>query len=228
MKAKWGALMVDGRGKAGGHVMSKNRGGAYMRTKVTPSNPQTTSQQTTRSSLSSFAQSFRSLTQLQIAGWNNAVQNFKGTNIFGDVVNPSGINLYVKLNTLLALVGAAALTDAPLPGEVASLLTLSGAAAAGAGTFTVAFTPTPVPADHSLVILASKQFSPGVSAFKGKSTVIKIVAAAGASPSNVFAAYTAKYGSLIEGQKIAIEAFFVNEITGQKSISLHNSLVVAA
>ncbi len=157
--------MVDGRGKAGGHVMSKNRGGAYMRTKVTPSNPQTTSQQTTRSSLSSFAQSFRSLTQLQIAGWNNAVQNFKGTNIFGDVVNPSGINLYVKLNTLLALVGAAPLTDAPLPGEVASLLTLSGAAAAGAGTFTVAFTPTPVPADHSLVILASKQFSPGVSAF---------------------------------------------------------------
>jgi len=41
MKMKFGAIVVDGRGKIGGHVASKNRGGAYLRTKVTPSNPQT-------------------------------------------------------------------------------------------------------------------------------------------------------------------------------------------
>ena len=39
MKIKFGSEVVDGRGKIGGHVYSKNKGGAYKRTKVTPSNP---------------------------------------------------------------------------------------------------------------------------------------------------------------------------------------------
>ena len=30
MKMKWGALVVDGRGKIGGQVASKNRAGAYL------------------------------------------------------------------------------------------------------------------------------------------------------------------------------------------------------
>ena len=49
MKIKWGALVVDGRGKLGGHVAAQNRGGSYLRTKVTPSNPQTTFQTGVRS-----------------------------------------------------------------------------------------------------------------------------------------------------------------------------------
>ena len=40
-KIKFGMMMTDASGKLGGQVFSKNRGGSYVRTKVTPTNPQT-------------------------------------------------------------------------------------------------------------------------------------------------------------------------------------------
>jgi hypothetical protein len=228
MKAKFGAIVVDGRGKAGGHVFSKNRGGSYMRTKVTPSNPQSASQQSTRASLTRFAQGFRALTAEQIAGWNAAVENFKSTNIFGDIKNPSGINLYVRLNTLIILAGGTALTSAPLPTSVSALTALSAAADVSSTSFDVTFAPTPIPANHSLIIEATKQSSPGVSAFKGKATVIQVEAAAATSPADIYAAYVAKYGALVAGQKIEVRAYFVNKLTGQKGTPLTTSVLVTA
>ncbi len=228
MKAKFGAIVVDGRGKAGGHVFSKNRGGAYMRTKVTPSNPQSSSQQSTRASLTRFAQGFRSLTASQIAAWNSAVDGFKSTNIFGDIKNPSGINLYVRLNTLIVLAGGTAITSPPLPTAVSALTALSATAAAGTPALSVVFAPSPVPANHTLVIEATKQSSPGVSAFKGKSTVIMTDAAAATTPVDMLAAYTAKYGTLVAGQKIGINAYFVNKLTGLKGTPLFTTVVIAA
>lgn len=55
MKIKWGMMMTDGRGKLGGQVASKNRAGAYVRTKVTPVNPRTTQQQAIRTLFGSIA-----------------------------------------------------------------------------------------------------------------------------------------------------------------------------
>lgn len=228
MKAKFGAIVVDGRGKAGGHVFSKNRGGAYMRTKVTPSNPQTNAQQSTRASLTRFAQGFRSLTAIQIAAWNAAVESFKSTNIFGDIKNPSGINLYVRLNTLIVIAGGSVLTSPPLPTAVSALTALSATAAAGTPAFSVVFAPTPVPTGHTLVIEASRQSSPGVSAFKGKNVVITTEAAAATSPADILTAYTAKYGTLVAGQKIAVSAYFINKTTGLKGTPLFTTVVVGA
>ena len=68
MKIKWGAMVVDGSGKLGGHVASKNRGGSYFRTKVTPTNPNSTSQAAVRSRLTALSQAFRALTIAQIFG----------------------------------------------------------------------------------------------------------------------------------------------------------------
>ena len=46
------AIVADIRNKLNGSVFSKNRYGAYVRTKVTPVNPQSTAQQNTRNNLS--------------------------------------------------------------------------------------------------------------------------------------------------------------------------------
>lgn len=114
-KVKFGMMAVDMRNKLGGQVFSKNRGGAYIRTKVTPANAQTSFQTAVRAILTFFAQSFRTLTAAQILAWNNAVSDFTGTDIFGDVRTPSGINLYIRLNANLAKVGEPAISDPPLP-----------------------------------------------------------------------------------------------------------------
>ena len=88
MKIKWGALVVDGRNKIGGQVASKNRNGAYMRNKVTPVNGKSAGQVTVRNRLASLASGWRGLTAGQRLAWNNAVSDYKKTDIFGDIQNP--------------------------------------------------------------------------------------------------------------------------------------------
>ena len=85
MKAKFGSIVVAGSGKIGGHVASRNRGGAYFRTKVTPVNPNTPAQAAVKSRLTTQAQAWRSLTAAQRAQWNAAVADFARTDIFGDL-----------------------------------------------------------------------------------------------------------------------------------------------
>jgi|TARA_R110000868_G_scaffold8547_2_gene44154 hypothetical protein len=118
MKIKFGAIVVAGSGKIGGHVASKNRGGAYLRTKVTPTNPNTPAQAGARALLASLSTGWSELTEAQRDSWNGAVKDYATTDIFGDIKNPSGINLYVKLNANLISSGQTALTSAPMKVEI--------------------------------------------------------------------------------------------------------------
>lgn len=228
MKIKWGAMVVDGSGKLGGHVAAKNRGGSYFRTKVTPTNPNSSFQAAVRSRLTALSQAFRSLTAAQIQGWNSAVSDFQKTDMFGDMRKPSGINLYVKLNSNLGEVGEAYINDAPLPSSVEPVLTLSATATAGVPSLSVVFTPTPVPADTAFIIRATSQMSPAKQASKSDFRNLTVLPAAGTSPNNALAAYNAKFGALIAGRKIAIEMIPVNTVTGQKGLAINTTVIVGA
>lgn len=81
--------------KSGEDVASKNRAGAYLCTKVTPSNPNSVAQVQARSILGSLSQMWSQLSESQRSGWNDAVQEWGSTDIFGDIKKPSGINLFV-------------------------------------------------------------------------------------------------------------------------------------
>lgn len=227
-KVKFTAVVADMRNKLNGSVFAKNRGGAYVRTKVTPVNRQTVDQANVRNRLGTFSQGFRGLTANQIAAWNSAVDNFKGTDIFGDIKTPSGINLYVKLNANLASVNTAAISTPPLPSSVPAITALSASADASAHTLSIVFAPSPVPANTSFVILVTKQKSPGQSFFGGQYSQLAVVAAAGTSPQALGTAYEAKFGSLITGQKIGVKIFAINTTTGQAGIPLTTELVVQA
>lgn len=118
MKIQYGAGIVNGSGKLNGWVASRNRGGAFMRAKVTPLNPSTTAQQNARGILGALSTQWSQLTDAQRLSFNNAVQDFSRTDIFGDVRNPSGINLYVKLNANLINTGQAQIAAAPAKEEI--------------------------------------------------------------------------------------------------------------
>lgn len=118
MKLKFGAIVVAGSGKIGGHVASKNRSGAYLRTKVTPTNPNTPAQAGARSLLASLSTAWSGLSESQRLGWNGAVKDFATTDIFGDIKNPSGINLFVKLNCNLVKSGQNTIDDVPAKQEI--------------------------------------------------------------------------------------------------------------
>lgn len=228
MKIKFGSLVTDGRGKIGGHVASKNRGGAYLRTKVTPSNPQTVAQSLVRGILTFFAQAWRSLTEAQRTAWNEAVDSFTSTDIFGDIKKPSGENLYVKLNANLAEAQLPSINTPPLPAEVIPPGPSSGAAAQTGQSFDVNFQTSPVPANTRFIVKATEQMSPGINYMKGRYRTVQILQTGNASPFDISAAYIAKFGALVAGQKIGIEITPINETTGQKGASFRNVLIVGA
>jgi hypothetical protein len=113
MKVKFGSLIVNGSGSVGGHVISTNRGGAFMRTKVTPVNPNTSYQAHRRGRFGSIVTLWKGLTDAQRLTWTNAVPSWKSTDIFGDIVNPSGANLYTKINSNLRSILQPPLNEAP-------------------------------------------------------------------------------------------------------------------
>jgi hypothetical protein len=225
-KIKTTAIVADIRGKLNGSVFSKNRGGAFVRTKVTPSNPQTTFQAGVRAVLGSLAQGWRSLTEAQRNAWNAAVSNYTGTDIFGDIKTPSGINLYTKLNTNLAVIGVPYISSPPLPQGTATLTTLSATADISDSKLEVNAGSGSVPSNNRLVIKATAPQSPGKNFLKGKHRVVRVVQSGNPLTTNIWSEYIARFGAPVAGQKIGIECYFVNTNTGEKSPSLATTVVV--
>lgn len=229
MKTKFGAIIVAGSGKVGGHVASKNRSGSYLRTKVTPINPQSALQTAVRGRLASLASAWGSLTAAQRDAWNAAVSSFKSTNVFGDIINPSGFNLFIKLNSNLLALGVAQISDPPVPVAVSTLTALSLTADVSDNKVEVTFSPTPVPAGFKLVIEATPEISAGRSFVKNDFRTCKIVAAAGASPSDISSEWNALFGDVTNaGKQVFVRCKLVSSTTGQAGIPVVASTVIVA
>lgn len=228
MKTKFGAAIIDGRGKIAGFVASKNRGGSYMRVKVTPTNPKTVSQQSARARFTNMSQAWAGLTQAQRDSWNNAVTGFAKTDIFGDLRNPSGFNLYQRLNNLIAIVGGTAITAPPANTGTGYFSTFSFSATKSTPTLSVAFAPV-IPASAKVILEATAGYSAGKSFNKNLFRVIGVMATADTTPFNALSLYTAKFGAMAAiGKKISLRAKWVDPLTGQTGQTVAYSVVIAA
>lgn len=227
MKAKYGAIVVAGSGKINGFVASRNRAGAYFRTKVTPVNPQTTAQLEVRNRLGSLSQDWRGLTDAQRAAWNGVVSSFARTDIFGDLKNPTGFNLYQRLNNNLITTAQAAISVPPVPQAVDEVGLTSITAAAGAGTIAVVLTGA-VPATSAVKVFATAPQSPGVTFVKSEYRLITVLAPSAATPIALGTAYVAKFGSFSANQKLFFKFVFVDIDSGIESLPVQGFDVSAA
>ena len=214
MKLKFGAIVTDGRGKIGGHVASKNRAGAYLRTKVTPSNPNTVAQAQARGILASLSQGWGQLTDSQRSGWNDAVKEWGTTDIFGDIKKPSGINLFVKLNANLISVGYPQLSDVPQKMEVPSVIISSASLIISDDDVSVNFDSSAANGVRALV-RATPTLSAGVSFVKSQFRVIGNEVVVGNNLS-IKGAYGAKFGVPLVGANVYASVQFVLP-NGQKT-----------
>jgi len=228
MKIKFGSLVVAGSGKIGGHVASKNRAGSYLRTKVTPINRDTTAQALVRSRLSAISSSWKALNAASIIAWNNAVSSYKGTNVFGDVVSPTGSQLYQRLNNNLELIGESPITVPPLPVAVGNMGALTLTAAKAVPAIALAFT-TPIVSGERVKIYATAGVSAGKSFVKSEYRFIGYLVTGDTTPKNILSMYTAKFGAIPSaGLQVFIRAINVNLTTGQPGIALQASCIVAS
>jgi hypothetical protein len=226
MKMKFGAIVTDGRGKIGGHVASKNRAGAYLRTKVTPVNPSTTSQVNVRNRLAGLAQAWRGLLPAQRLAWNNAVSDYKKTDIFGDIQSPTGFNLYVLINSNLLNILEAARTTPALPGSPLAMTSLSLTGDVSDAKITATFAPA-IGALNKLLVRATPALSAGKSFVKSEFRQINILANADVSPKEQQTEWMAKFGSFpAAGTKIFFELVPILIATGQAGIPIQASAIV--
>lgn len=226
MKIKFGALVVAGRGKIGGHVASRNRAGAYLRTKVTPVNPGTTYQAAVRNRLACISTDWRDLTAAQRVAWNAAVSDYAKTDIFGDIRNPSGFNLHQKLNNNLVNCSEAKITAPPLPEAVCAFTSVSLAADYTLQTVTLTYAPA-IPADHKALVFGTPAISPGISFVKSEYRQFDVIATADASPFSIETEYIAKFGAVgAVDMKLFVMLVMVNTNTGQAGIPITDSAII--
>ena len=217
-KIKWGAIVVDGRGKLGGHVFTKTKSGATMRTKVTPVNPQTAAQASARSRLGGNSQAWAGLSEEERSGWNALASETSKTNIFGDQYFPSGKNLFTSVNNNLVMVGGAQVSVAPVFAELPFITLMEGIIDISAKEINLQVEFSGSSIGTALIIEASQPSSPGKYNFDGSFRQV-IVAGDGVAPSPtaLWSLYVAKFGEPLLGRKIAFRAYFVNTSAGNAS-----------
>lgn len=227
MKAKFGAIVVAGAGKVGGHVASRNRGGAYFKTKVTPVNPNTAAQQLARNRLKTFVQGWAGLSASNRAAWNAAVSMWKSRNIFGDELVPSGINLYTKLNVNLATVGASAITSPPAPSAVAAIASFSATVVGATGVVTLTFSPA-VPTGVAMKVQATAPMSAGRKYVKNQYRFIRSIAASQTSPQIITTDYADVHGTPSNvGMVVHFKMSYFSITTGQEGPAIYASATIS-
>lgn len=206
-RIKWGLFVTDGRGKVGGHVLSKNRQGAYIRTKVTPVNPQTNRQTTVRALFGSISGAWSGLSTTVIAGWNEAVSEWQTTDIFGDLKKPSGKALFQRLNNQAQIAGWPAVTTAPAKEDMVTGIVTKATISIGDEELT--FVGQSISPSARVIVFATPPVSAGTSFVKNKLRQIYVDPANTISSSDMFMAYSAKYGTPVLADNIYLGVKYV-------------------
>lgn len=215
-------LDVPQSGSLAGVTSSHNRFGQYRRTRAIPVNPNSTQQGVVRARMSANAATWRTLTSAQRAGWSDLADNMTRSDALGSSYTLNGFLAYCSVNNNNVAAGNAVVADAPALTTPATILTAVITLTAAA--LSVAYTVTPLAAGARLFTFVSPQRSAGRN-FESDYRLLAVSAAAAASPANVYAAYVAKFGVPIVGNRIFFS--FTTYLTGFQSGPLVTSQVVS-
>lgn len=226
-RIKFGMMMTDARGKLGGHVFTKAKSGATIRTKVSPLNPKTSAQSEARSALGANSQAWRTLSETQRLAWNSAAQEVSKTNAFGDTYFPSGKNYFTAVNNNLRNVGSQILVDPPALVQMPGLTSVQVDLDLLAEQLDIAPSYVGDEADIMLVCNATSGQSAGRYNFSGKYRKFNGYALAGLPQDTVvYDDYVSKFGVPSPGQKVSFEFYLVHAVTGQVSPRVTNTVLL--
>jgi hypothetical protein len=192
-------LVPPQSGSLAGETASRNRFGQYLRTRAIPVQPRTVAQLNQRARMSTNAAAWRGLTDNQRAAWNDLGLSITRTDSLGQSYTLNGFMAYCSVNNNKLDAGDSAISDAPIITTPPDLLTVTVTATSAA--LSVAYTATPLAAGVRLFVWVSPQRSAGRK-FEGDYRLLTVTAAAAASPANIFAAYSAKFGVPVTGNRL--------------------------
>lgn len=217
-----GIGVTDIRGKVGGNVFSKNKGGAFIRNRVVGTNPGTSAQISHRAKVSLLSSQWRSLTDGQRTSWIGAAASgdWDRTDSLGNTYQMTGQQLFVSLNVWFLEFGSTRDTP-PTP------LTIPTAVAGGIevilqegalSLFTVQMPINPEGENYDFEFWATGGMSPGInrppqSLFRrlGYFNSIDV-----RSEYDIISIYSPIFPIVNEGEKVFLDVFIVVRSTGQK------------
>lgn len=186
-------LLGEMRGKVGGMVFSRNKGGPYVRLRSTPTNPNSSRQQTTRNFVGACAAAWSdTLTEAEREQWREWAETNSWLNSLGMSVFLTALDWFTMVNTRLLDAGAAIITE---PGDLSAPapLTTMTFTIPTTTTVAIAFTPALV-AGTRLFAWGSGPLPIGQNPNFLQARLIGYSAAAAASPVTLVLPYTVLSG----------------------------------
>jgi hypothetical protein len=166
-------------GSFGGLTASHNKGGQYLRRRSVPTNPNTIRQQTVRSVMGGLVQTWSDdLTAAQREAWRVYAQNTPVTDKLGQAMNLSGVNMFVRANSVRRIATALTIGDFPAV-DNAPVVFNTGEAVVSVTQFSAVFTTPPgtltllatlggaAPDDGLAFVFAAPPQTPGTGFYKG-------------------------------------------------------------
>jgi hypothetical protein len=196
-------LDIPQSGKKGLDVSMSGRYGQVRRTLVIPTNPRTASQLGVRGAFAAILSRWRTLTQPQRAAWTAAASNHQTRARLGQAGPMTGSQLFLKINAVLALLGAEQVDappqspqwpDNPVDGLVITNL-------AGVIALKVGCPSTPA---NNTIVRASKPVSQGRSV-NTDYRVLGVLPAPVAGSCDITSLYTAFFGVPPVGSKVFVK-----------------------
>jgi len=213
-KVVFSAVVGDARNKAGGVVFSKSKAGAIIRRKVSPVQPRTSYQRNVRACFTALSKLWGDPSMdANRAGWITLAGNSPQTDVFGNTIYLTGLQMFQRCNRALQAIEEAHILVAPAALVCGSPGALTVTANVAAGTITVTNAVQATANEHP-VCFAAPACGAGRKFIGNRCRQIVFGAAAQAGPFAVGQVYKDKYGAWAVGQRIFVELFFTRDDTG--------------
>lgn len=164
-------IFSEASGSVGGLVYSHNAGGQYIRARVTPTNPGTPQQAAVRQAFGGLLPAWiETLTEVQREAWRTYAAQVGLRNAFGDLRYVSGVNHYLRGNTLRVAFGFPRADDGPTIFDLGYYALPTFSVDAAADTVAVAFNPLDDwvgEDDAHMIVYASRPQNPSINYFQG-------------------------------------------------------------
>jgi hypothetical protein len=201
-------------GKIGNTVFTSNRYGQVIRTRTIPTLVQNDYTNAARGRLAALSQDWGDLTDAQKEAWRtwaqvNPVVNRLGASV---ILQPSAA--YIQLNARILQAGGTQIDDPPTIGAPSAISGMTLTAETVPDLISVAWTSGALGANEKLAIWAAVLDNPGRTYYRNLLKLVKICAAATATPQDAATEITDRFGTIINGQKVIVEVEVWDYVTG--------------
>jgi hypothetical protein len=225
-KIKLGALAHMVSGAIGSQVYSRNRYGAYVRSRTIPTLVDNQYTQQARGILGTLAEAWSTLTAAQRNAWATWAQTNPVIDRLGDRQVLTGIAAFVQLNARIARSGDTRIDDPPIADTPDPIMGMAVSADIGAGTFDVSWTSGDLPAGVRLWVWTALVDSASITYVRNLRRLTVVSDAAASSPLDIQAEVQSRHGTIQVGQTLHVGCQTVDGATGLASPIITGSAVV--